>query len=44
VARTQLRAIIGQLLTRLPGLELGEPVPLRSNFINGVASLPAHLG
>jgi long-chain acyl-CoA synthetase len=44
VARTQLRAIIGQLLTRVPGLELGEPVPLHSNFINGIAALPAHVG
>jgi len=44
VARAQLRAIIGQLLTRVPGLELGEPVPLHSNFINGIAALPAHVG
>jgi cytochrome P450 len=44
VARTQLRAIIGQLLTRLPGLELGEPTALRSNFINGITALPARTG
>jgi cholest-4-en-3-one 26-monooxygenase len=44
VARTQLRAIIGQLLTRFPGLELGEPVALRSNFINGITALPARVG
>jgi len=44
VARTQLRAIIGQLLTRVPDLELGEPVLLQSNFINGITALPAHVG
>lgn len=44
VARTQLRAIIGQLLTRLPGLQLGDPVPLRSSFIHGIKELPAHTG
>jgi cytochrome P450 len=43
VARTQLKAILGQLLTRVPGIELGEPVPMRSNFINGIAALPAHV-
>ncbi|GAA3389301.1 cytochrome P450 [Cryptosporangium minutisporangium] len=44
VAKTQLRAIIGQLLTRVPAIEFGEPVPLESNFIHGIASLPAHIG
>jgi cytochrome P450 len=43
VAKTQLRAIIGQLLTRLPTIEFGEPVPLESNFIHGVARLPARV-
>jgi cytochrome P450 len=34
----------GQLLTRLPRLELGEPVPLHSNFVNGITALPARVG
>lgn len=44
VARTQLRAIIGQLLARVPKIEFGEPVPLRGTFIHGIAELPAHIG
>jgi cytochrome P450 len=43
VAKVQLRSIIGELLTRVPHIELGEPVPLKSNFIHGIASLPAHV-
>ncbi|WP_281174629.1 hypothetical protein [Cryptosporangium arvum] len=43
MAKTQLRAIIGQLLTRLPTIEFGEPVPLESNFIHGVARLLARV-
>ena len=43
VAKSQLRAIIGQLLTRVPEIEFGEPVQLASNFINGVSALPAHV-
>ena len=35
-ARTQLRAIFSELLTRLPELEAGEPELLRSGFIHGV--------
>jgi cytochrome P450 len=44
VAKVQLRSIIGELLRRVPRLELGEPVLLQSNFINGITSLPAHVG
>jgi cytochrome P450 len=44
VAKTQLRSILGQLLHRIPRIDFGEPVPLRSNFVNGFCQLPAHLG
>ncbi|HKS98740.1 MAG TPA: cytochrome P450 [Rugosimonospora sp.] len=44
VARTQLRAIFRELLTRVPRIDFGEPVHLVSNFINGIVSLPAHIG
>ena len=36
LARTQLRAILTELLTTLPEIEAGEPDPLVGNFINGV--------
>jgi cytochrome P450 len=39
-ARTQLRAIWTELLTRAPGLQVGEPEPLLGNFIDGVKRLP----
>ena len=39
-ARTQLRAIFGELLTRAPTLELGEPAPMVSSIINGVRRMP----
>ncbi|GAB6925031.1 cytochrome P450 [Rhodococcus qingshengii] len=41
VAKAQLRALFSQILTRLPDLQIGEPVDLRSDFIHGVKSLPA---
>ena len=41
LARTQIRAIFGELLQRIPNLEVGEPDYLVSNFINGVKRLPA---
>ena len=44
VAKTQLRAIFHQLLTRVPRIEFGDPVRLHSNFINGVDRLPARVG
>lgn len=43
LAKTQLRCIIGELLTRVPDLRLGEPDYLVSNFVHGVKSLPCTL-
>ena len=43
VAKTQLRALFRQLLTRVPHIEFGEPQPLMSNFINGIVRLPAYI-
>jgi cytochrome P450 len=40
LARTQLRAIFGELLTRAPGLEVGEPELLLGSFVNGVKRMP----
>lgn len=41
LARTELRLILQQVLTRLDDLELtGEPDPLQSNFIGGIKHLP----
>ena len=42
-ARTQLRAIFGELLTRAPSLEVGAPVPMVSSVINGVKRMPFSL-
>jgi cytochrome P450 len=42
IARTQLRAIFGELLSNLSDIEVGEPAYLASNFIHGVKSLPIH--
>jgi cytochrome P450 len=40
-ARLQLRLFFAELLSTLPGIELGgEPVRLTSNFINGITHLP----
>ncbi|MBO0703482.1 MAG: cytochrome P450, partial [Candidatus Dormibacteraeota bacterium] len=43
VARAQMAALLREVLTRLPGLEVGEPEHLLSDFINGVERLPARL-
>ncbi len=40
LARTQLRALFTELLTRLPDLEAGEPEHFRSAFIGGVKRMP----
>jgi len=40
LARTQLRAIFGELLHRVPDLEVGEPEYLVGNFIHGVKRMP----
>ena len=41
IAKTQLRAIFSQVLTRLPHLEVGDPVYLNSDLFNGIKRLPA---
>lgn len=43
LARSQLRAIIGELLTRVPGIEVGEPEFAVGNFIRVVHRLPVHV-
>jgi len=40
VARAQLRAIIGELLRQLPGIQAGEPTYVAGNFIHAVRSMP----
>ncbi|QJY48037.1 cytochrome P450 [Pseudonocardia broussonetiae] len=40
VAKAQLRALFGQILSKLPAMQVGEPEYLRSDFINGVKRLP----
>ncbi|MFL5826732.1 MAG: cytochrome P450 [Thermoleophilaceae bacterium] len=40
LARTQLRCIFSELLTRLPDIEAGEPEYLMGNFINGIKRMP----
>jgi cytochrome P450 len=40
VARAQLRAIFGELLTQRPGLQAGEPSYVAGNFIHAVRSMP----
>ncbi|QNP74835.1 cytochrome P450 [Streptomyces roseirectus] len=39
VARIQLTALFGELLRRVPGIRVGDPVYLRSNFLHGITSL-----
>jgi cytochrome P450 len=41
LAKTQLRSIFRELLSRLADLEVGVPEYSPSNFINGVKRLPA---
>jgi cytochrome P450 len=40
LARTQLRAIFTELLTRIPDIEVGEPTPYPGAFIHGVKRMP----
>ncbi|WP_062202858.1 cytochrome P450 [Demequina salsinemoris] len=40
VAKAQLRALMRNILTKLPDIELGEPTYLVNDFINGVKTLP----
>jgi cytochrome P450 len=44
IAKAQLRALFGEILTRLPRIEVGEPDYLYSEFINGIAHLPVTIG
>jgi cytochrome P450 len=44
VAKAQLRALFKQILTKLPNIEVGEPVRVKSDFINGYVSLPVAIG
>ncbi len=44
LARLEARILFEELLSRMPGLEqAGDPVRLRSNFINGIKSLPVRV-
>ena len=40
VARMQMRAVFGELLTRVPALEVGEPELVVGNFMHAVKRLP----
>ena len=43
LAKTGLRNLFRELLTRLKTVEFGEPDLLHSTFVHGVKRLPAHL-
>ncbi|HVE27841.1 MAG TPA: cytochrome P450 [Sporichthya sp.] len=43
LAKTQLRIIFDELLHRVPDFEVADPVRLRSNFIDGITSMPYRL-
>ena len=43
LARSQLRALFGELLTRIPNIEVGEPEFAVGNFIRLVSRLPVHV-
>ena len=43
LARTQLRVLFGELLSRHPDIEVGEPRYLVGNFVDGVKGLPYRL-
>ena len=40
VARTQLRAVFGELLRQLPDIAAGEPAYLQGNFVHAIRSMP----
>jgi cytochrome P450 len=44
LARTQLRCLFSELLTRVPTLTVGEPEFLASAFMNAIVSLPYRIG
>lgn len=41
VARTQLRALFGELLRQLPDIEAGDPAYLAGNFVHAIREMPA---
>jgi cytochrome P450 len=43
LARTQLRAVFSELVTRVPDLEVGAPVYLAGNFMQAITSMPYRL-
>jgi cytochrome P450 len=43
VARAQLRAIFGELLTQVPDISVGEPSFVTGNFIHAIGSMPTYL-
>ncbi|MFP5019775.1 cytochrome P450 [Pseudonocardia phyllosphaerae] len=44
LAKTQLRCLFHELLTRTPDIDVGEPEFLSGNFINGIKRLPVTRG
>ncbi|KRD06781.1 cytochrome [Mycobacterium sp. Root265] len=40
VARTQLRALFGELLNQLPDIAAGEPAYLQGNFVHAIRAMP----
>ena len=44
LAKTQLRALFTELLTRYPKLEVADPTYLVGNFVNGIARMPMSTG
>ncbi|SEO86372.1 Cytochrome P450 [Trujillonella endophytica] len=43
VAKSQLRNLFQQLLTRIPDIEIGEPEWLPNTFVHGIERLPAYI-
>ena len=43
LAKTELRNLFRELLTRIKTVEFGEPDLLFSNFVHGVKRVPAHI-
>jgi cytochrome P450 len=43
LAKTELRNLFRELLTRLGDIEFGEPELLHSSFVHGVKRIPAHI-
>lgn len=43
LARSQMRALFGEILTRIPRMDVGEPVFAPGNFIRVVTALPVHV-